>query len=231
MINKIGLLFDLDGTLIHVPENFFHILDKIIRDVIFTLTNKEVSRDELYAFWRSGRKFDEFLKKWGINDIEDFWRRFDEQDLEERKKMIERGEIYLYKDAKELIIELKDNQNIFLGIISNTPASIGNIELNLIDLPYNEIFKQIYLLGTEQQHKAKPQPDSIFEFMKKYQLKSEKMFIIGDTDLDIQAGQNANINTILIIRKHNKDIKSKTKTNPDYTLHNLMEIKKIILDL
>ncbi|MHA1385764.1 MAG: HAD family hydrolase, partial [Candidatus Helarchaeota archaeon] len=179
MVEKIGILFDLDGTIIHVPENFFEVLDKIIRDVIHNLTNNNVSSEELYAFWRSGRKFEEFLQKWGIHDTEYFWKLFDEQDLLERKKMIEKGEIYLYDDARALISDLRKVDNYLLGIISNTPASIANIELDLINMPYNKIFKEIYLLGTEKQHKAKPQPDSIFEFMKKYHLKNKNMFIIG----------------------------------------------------
>ena len=228
MSAKIGILFDLDGTLIHVPENFFEVLDKIIRDVIFTLTNKEVSKEELYAFWRSGRKFDDFLRNWEILDTEDFWKRFDEQDLEERKKMIERGEIFLFKDAENLLNDLKNDENLLLGIISNTPASIANIELELINLPYNEIFTEIYLLGTELQHKAKPQPDSILEFMKKYQISNKKMYIIGDTDLDIKAGQNADINSVLIMRKHNKTIKSMKNVKPDFIIRNMIDVKKII---
>ena len=94
---------------------------------------------EIHSFWRSGRKFDEFLRDWGIFDIDDFWRRFDEEDLIERKKMIENGEIYLFKDASDIINELKDENDIKLGIISNTPASIANLELDLIDFPYDKI--------------------------------------------------------------------------------------------
>lgn len=227
--NKKGVLLDLDGTIIHVPEDFFQVLDKIIRDVIYKLTKKSVTIEELYAFWRSGRKFDEFLRNWGINDIENFWYLFDEQDLIERKKMIEEGEIYLFDDARALINELKEKENIFMGIISNTPESIAKIELNLINMPYNKIFKEIYLLGTEEQHKAKPQPDTIFEFMKKYQLTKENMYIIGDTDLDIRAGKNADINTVLIWRKHNKSIEKISDIKPDYTIEDLLELKKIIL--
>ncbi|MHA1378475.1 MAG: HAD family hydrolase [Candidatus Helarchaeota archaeon] len=228
MSKKVGILFDLDGTIIHVPEDFFQVLDKIIRNIIYNLANKSVSLEEIYAFWRSGRKFDEFLHKWGIQDIDSFWKLFDKLDLVERKKMIENGEIYLFEDARNLINELKDNNDILLGIISNTPASIANIEFELINIPYKKIFKEIYLLGTDEQHKAKPQPDSIIEFMTKYQIANECMYIIGDTDLDIRAGENANIKTILIKREHNKSIESISDIKPDYIIENLMELKKIL---
>jgi len=55
------------------------------------------------------------------------------------------------------------------------------------------------------------------------------MYIIGDTDLDIQAGKNAKINTILIKRKHNSSIKFSNTNKPDYIVDNLMEIKEIII--
>ncbi len=142
--------------------------------------------------------------------------------------MIKNGEIYLFNDARGIINELKFINDIKLGIISNTPASIANLELDLIDLPYNKIFHEIYLLGTEQQYKAKPQPDTIFEFMKKYNLSNKNMYIVGDTDLDIQAGKNAKINTVLIKRKHNRSIEFSKDKKPDYIIENLLEIKKII---
>ncbi|MFX0137619.1 MAG: HAD family hydrolase [Candidatus Hodarchaeota archaeon] len=204
-------------------------MDIIITKVVYVISQKKLTKKEIHEFWRSGRKFDEFLKNWGIFDINDFWRRFDEEDLIERKKMIENREIYLYEDAKGIINELKYNNDIKLGIISNTPASIANLELDLIDLPYDKIFHEIFLLGTEQQYKAKPQPDTIIEFMEKYLLSNENMFIIGDTDLDIQAGKNAKINTILIKRKHNRSIKFSTDKKPDYIIENLLEIKNIII--
>lgn len=143
--------------------------------------------------------------------------------------MIENGEIYLFEDARGIINELKYNNEVKLGIISNTPASIANLELDLIDLSYEKIFHEIYLLGTEQQYKAKPQPDSIIEFMEKYQLSNKNMYIVGDTDLDIQAGKNAKINTILIKREHNRSIEFSANKKPDYIIENLLEIKNLII--
>lgn len=226
---RIGLLFDLDGTIIHVPENFFEVLDIILDRVIYNFTQKKLTKSEIHAFWKSGRKFDEILQKWGINDINEFWSIFDEEDLEERIKMIGEGEIYLFEDAKDIINELKNKTNIFLGIISNTPASIAYPELDMVKLSYNEIFHEIFVLGSQNQYKAKPQPDIIFDFMNKYQISNKNMYIIGDTDLDIQTGKNANINTIFIKRAHNSSILFSKSNKPKYIIENLIEIKNIIM--
>ncbi|MHA1383606.1 MAG: HAD family hydrolase, partial [Candidatus Helarchaeota archaeon] len=66
--------------------------------------------------------------------------------------------------------------------------------------------------------------------MKKYHLKNKNMFIIGDTDLDIRAGKNANIKTVLIKRKHNKSIEMISDIKADYIIENLIEFKEILIE-
>ena len=50
------------------------------------------------------------------------------------------------------------------------------------------------IIGAEQLKEAKPNPDGIYQVLKKYP--SDEVFMIGDTIIDIETGKNANVKTI-----------------------------------
>ena len=70
----------------------------------------------------------------------------------------------------------------------------------------------------------KPNPGMIYHARKKFRIKLEKSFVVGDTYKDILAGQKAKCKTILLKKKYNKSQKYK----PDYIVKNLKDILEII---
>ena len=69
-----------------------------------------------------------------------------------------------------------------------TPAVLKGLKLCQI----NDYFDLI--IGAEQLKEAKPNPDGIYQVLKKYP--SDEVFMIGDTIIDIETGKNANVKTI-----------------------------------
>ncbi|MHA1146098.1 MAG: HAD family hydrolase [Candidatus Helarchaeota archaeon] len=222
-----GLLFDMDGTIFAVPPHFFSTLDTILQEVVKKLSSckKNLSQKEIRAFWHSGRNFEKILIEWGIDNTDLFWYEFDEQDYLERKKMIHEQTVYLFPDAREVLNKLRQYPNIKKGILSNTPPKIAIMQFSVFNLDMG-IFDQTYFLGSVEQIHAKPSPVKIQEFMKIHGLHPENTFIIGDTSLDIKAGKNAGIKSILIKRHHNQDMIP--LVSPDYEIKNLNEIFSIL---
>ncbi|NHI92761.1 MAG: HAD family hydrolase [Candidatus Lokiarchaeota archaeon] len=197
----------------------------MLQQVVKELTNKELNEKEISNFWKSGRNFDKFLKRWGIINIKEFWDTFDQRDYQERVKMIDQGTCFLYPDTLKILENLKRYKNIKMGIISNTPAKIAQMELKKLNLSEN-FFDILLFLGTQQQKIAKPNPKSIELALKKIKINKKNTFFIGDTELDILAGKNAKINTIFILREHNT--KHELSVKPDYVIENLTEICNIL---
>jgi len=197
----------------------------MLREVVKELSNKTLTDEDAYKFWHSGRDFDRILASWGINDVAHFWHEFDTRDYDERLKMINAGTCLLFPESLNLIKKLSKISHIKIGIISNTPPLIAEMELEKLGLSI-QFFDVTFFLGTQQQKIAKPNPTSIELSMKELQTKKRNTYMIGDTGLDILAGKNAGIKTIFISRDHNKNYVFNVKA--DYTIKNLNEICGIL---
>lgn len=97
-----------------------------------------------------------------------------------------------YPQIIELLEHLKQ-QNIKTGIVSNK-FDYGVKELhkkfftNLID----------YAQGIDENIKKKPSPDAIFAIIDKLNAQNEKNIFVGDSEVDIETAQNANIPCISV---------------------------------
>lgn len=71
----------------------------------------------------------------------------------------------------------------------------------------------------------KPKPGMLLDLAEKYNVDLSQSFMVGDRDMDIQAGKAAGTTTILIKSKE------KTKEQADYTCPNLLAASRLICDL
>jgi len=72
----------------------------------------------------------------------------------------------------------------------------------------------------------KPNPGLIEKAIKKYSIDRDKSWMIGDSERDIEAAHNANIdNTILLGNK----LSSKEKTKAKFRIDSIQEIRQLIL--
>ncbi|MBD3229587.1 MAG: HAD-IA family hydrolase [Candidatus Lokiarchaeota archaeon] len=218
-----AVLFDLDGTLIRIPNNFLDLLNNIVRDTCSYL-GVELNGTDINELWFSGQNYKKILRKWGIKktDYSLFWKKFDEKDLDLRKKLIKEGEIFLYDDCLPVLDKIKSQNGTKLGIISNTPHNKANFELEQFGI--TKYFDCKVFLGSISQEHAKPEPDGILwclDRLNKFIKKNSLICYIGDSEIDIIAGKRAKILTAYVVRDHNNKI---LNTEPDIYLNSLHDI-------
>ncbi len=158
------------------------------------------SKDERNSLWRSGKEYVSILKRWGVSDPNDFWIKFDERDGIKRRKLIKENKLILYDDVIPTLKKL-NNMGIKIGIVSNTPDFIIEYELDAFKLePY---FDKVLGLGDDQSI-CKPEPDGINMILKEMKGSPAKTIFIGDSEVDLIAGQRAKVFPIYIDRNKEK---------------------------
>ncbi|MHA1269613.1 MAG: HAD family hydrolase [Candidatus Helarchaeota archaeon] len=221
------ILFDLDGTLIRIPNNFMSLINDIVRQ-----TCKELGIDclikDIHKLWVSGNNYKDVLANWGIkkSDYSKFWKIFDEKDLNLRKDLIKKGEIRLYDDSIPVLQKIKSMNGVKIGVVSNAPPKKASYEINQFNL--GDYFDCKIFLGSINQGHAKPEPDGIIWCLEKingFKNINKNVCYVGDSEIDIMAGKKANIVTAYVIRNHNN---KKLKFHPDLILNSLNDLLKYI---
>lgn len=180
MKKEIGILFDLDGTVLFtdtlIKESFKRVFEKYKPG--YTL-----SEEELLSFLGPSLK-DSFLRYFDSSMVEeliDYYRDFNHSHHEQY--------VYVYPTVIETLAYLKE-QNYPLAIVttkSNVAAYVGLDTFNL-----SKYFDVV--IGVDDVVNTKPDPEGINQAMQ--QLGVSKAVMIGDNRTDIEAGKNAGIYTI-----------------------------------
>lgn len=204
MKNK-SFIFDWSGTL----SDNFHIFCKICDIIFFELGRELISKDEIRMSPTSP-----YMK---------FWNKYlpnltrEEQCILFEKYSHQVGRPKLYKNARE-IINFLNRKGYKLFILSSDPISvlIPEIERSGFSNLITKIAGDIY-----------NKEDVISSFIREFNLDKNLTFYVGDTSGDVEAGKIAKVKTIGISWGfQNKEILS--KSNPDFLIDNLNEIKDII---
>lgn len=224
---KIALLFDLDNTLIEIKDTHNH-FDSIIIEVLKKKGLPIPALEDRNQLWRNV-DYKELLGSWGCQDPDDFWRLFDEIDFVKRKRRHDEKKIVLFDDVEDVLDELERNENVILGLISNTSPPIVNFELELFGL--KQYFPYIIALG-DNQEQCKPSEYGVRYLIDKIRqnetIADDEIYILGDSTTDIGAGINAGIQTVFINRRGKR--KEQIQPEPDYILDSLSEIFEILGD-
>ncbi len=217
MRNKIKtIIFDLDGTLIDVPDGDF--FDHLLVDSLMEIGCRVPSREQRDQLWESGKEYQNILKSWGVRNLDDFWNVFDRRDLEARQRLMDINEIKPYED----VVVLADLAKEFnLGIVTNTPVKLALLELNTYDL--TKYFDSIVALGTVDQKNAKPEAYGILKCIKELNSSPKESLVVGDKDSDIIAGVRAGTLTVIMVRS-----RFKTTVKADFVVNNLYELIEIL---
>lgn len=128
--------------------------------------------------------------------------------------------------VKELLDWLGKN-HITRMIYSNHIAP--NIIEQLIRLDIHQFFDEI--LGRPANDHShvhnRGKDEKLFEYVKKNKLKPKEVLTIGDTEEEIEIGKKAGYFTVGITGGFNTQARLK-KHNPDYIIHNMKELIKIV---
>lgn len=180
MKEKIGVLFDLDGTVLFtdtlIKESFKRVFEKYKPG--YTL-----SEEELLSFLGPSLK-DSFLRYFDsskVTELIEYYREFNHSNHLEY--------VYVYPTVIETLTYLREH-NYPLAIVTTKSNVAAYVGLDTFDL--TKYFDEV--IGVDDVVNTKPDPEGILLAMQ--QLDVDKAVMIGDNITDIQAGINAGIYTI-----------------------------------
>ncbi len=211
------MLFDLDGTLVKLPL-IWQFFDELLIETLLEFNISPPPQDTRFAVWHTGSNFETVIKSWGVEDYPTFIHRFDVRDYQKRKELINHGTIQLFDDV-DVLEPL--HKRFDLGLLTNTPPGIAWLEVKSFDL--EKYFKDFVMLGSVEQHIAKPEPDGFLRCLKNLDAQPEEAVMIGDSSSDIIGGNRVGMITVLVNRP---DQHTPVNLNPppDLTITDLNEL-------
>ena len=99
-----------------------------------------------------------------------------------------------YKGVSELLEWLK-NQGIYTGVLSNKPHSITIDVLQF----YFPCHKFDFIAGQREGVPRKPDPAGAIEFCETLGLSANEVLFVGDSEVDLETGQNAGIDCVGVL--------------------------------
>lgn len=126
-----------------------------------------------------------------------------------------------YDDIMKLLFALKARGNK-LAVLSNKPHHV--VENIVPTILGSDLFDMV--LGQKSDTPKKPAPDNVYNIINSLNFNAEDCFFIGDTNVDIFTGKNANIKTIGVLWGF-RDKEELVEAGADYIVSTPMEIAEI----
>lgn len=204
-MNKKGILFDMDGTLIntYVNINYKQALGEL----------KTVQKTLILKVMKSRVKSYADLEKRIMEEVEDIK---DGEEIMERvsKFLLEHYDnAPLKKDAFSFLDYLKKKGYILCLCTNNATEVVEHI---LIEKNIKQYFD--YVITSQQVTKAKPDPQMYLEALKNVSLTADECCVFEDSESGVEAAKNAGIVDIFVVND-----KEKKKFNDCITIRDFSE--------
>ncbi len=208
-------IFDLDGTLIDIKDiAWFRRIQRRVYEEFDVYLPED---DDLYtALKLPNEESDKYLKGIGVGDPKEYWARLEEEDHSERERLLDSGFLAPYPDIGAL-----NKLEGRIGLVSNTPRSIAELELKRAGIRH--LFREIFATQYNEKH-SKPHPYGIHKVLEKLKVAPENAIMVGDSELDVMAGTAAGTHTAHLIRDH---FHNYDRTSPTFFIHSLDELLRI----
>lgn len=211
---KDGCLFDLDGTLVDSLEDLALSTNRVLQT--HGLPTHEISEYN-YFVGNGVRKLMERALPDNRLDLleeclEDFQKDYDEHCLDHTLP---------YPGMRELIESLKGD-GIKLSVVTNKPHHLA---VKIVETLFPDTF--ITILGQQDLYPVKPNPESTFMALMAMRLSKDDCYFIGDSNVDIQTGYEADMDTIGVCWGF-RGRQELEKEGATYVVDTPMEIKDII---
>lgn len=117
---------------------------------------------------------------------DEFWRLY----LEKNGTLTQEANVP-YEGVEKLLSELK-KRDVRLAVLSNKD------EESCIPIVENAFGKGVFhrIFGGKEGVPAKPDPAAVFALMQEFEVISEDCLYVGDTEIDMQTGKNAGLDTV-----------------------------------
>jgi len=206
-----GIIFDIDGTLAATNElifaSFNHVAEKYL--------NKRFTNEEIVS--QFGPPEDVILKKWMHDNFDSA--RYDYYHFYQTQH---EAMASIFPGLTETITNIKKH-NIKLGIFTGKGKDSSIITLRAIDV--YDYFDLIITGDDVKEHK--PSPEGIHKFIETYNLKNERVLMIGDSIFDIDAAKDAGIKSALVLWDDFSRLKY-GHLQADYVFNSVDEFQKFI---
>jgi len=205
-----GFIFDVDGTLTSTNRLIFDSFNFIAKKYL----NRTFTDEEIVAMF--GPTEDVILKEW-------CGEKFDEARVEYYKYYSDNHwKAKLYPGMKEILDNLK-KKNFPLGIFTGKGREATMITLKKLGV---ENYFDLIVTGDDVKN-HKPSSEGILKFVNHFELKKERVLMIGDSVSDVKASKEAGIKVASVLwdsysKEKVKNLKS------DYYFHSVEEFKKFL---
>lgn len=207
------ICFDLDGTLIDSHKTIYNATLKSLSDLnIPAEIDEEIFREKI------GMHFVDIFNDMNIlvNDFEEFIK------IYKNNYFSFIDDSVLYADAETVLSEFS-SQGFKLSLLTTKAQDQAEIILEHFNI--SKYFDLI--MGRRNGMEHKPSAEPLLLICKELCVSPAESIIVGDTELDILCGQNANTKTCAIIHGYRTE-NSIAKYNPDFVVKDLKELKKLL---
>lgn len=205
------LVFDFDGTLI--DSNY--LIDLTIRETSKKILGKEIDQEKINKVW--GKVLTEQMMDLDPERVDELSEFYSDYYRKHRDEFTT-----IFDGIKEMLDELI-NLDCKLAIVTN--KGTGGLEHGLEMFQINDYFKMA--LSKSDVDKKKPHPEGLFRVMNFLGAKPEEVLFIGDSIHDIECGQNAGVDTVLVSWTV-IDLEALLKLKPTYVIDTPNDLVQIV---
>lgn len=211
-----AVLFDFDGTLADTLPYYIKAYDAALRSVGFVFDEKEIAQK---CFGKS-----EYIicKSLGIPEKTEA---FAQAYFSAVKNLFRNAPLF---DDTIGVLNFLKNRNIKIIVI--TFAYRWYIDQMMSQYKLENYFD--FIISKDDVTSPKPHPEAVLTAINKLSIMAQATMVIGDSKSDILMGKAAGSKTVLFTRKEYDlfySFEELKKTNPDFIVTNLDEIKKLVL--
>ena len=218
------IVFDMAGTTIDEDNIVYKTLQKAVNE-----NGIDASLEQVLSIGAGKEKLNaiqDIIKTVGLeedlqkaNNIFDFFK----QNLE---KSYEIFDLKAMKNAETVLLELR-NKNILVVLNTGYDKKTANFILNKIN--WRQFYHYDLLVTASDVKNSRPAPDMIHLAMNLFEIENSKNVIkIGDSQIDIEEGKNANCLLNIGITTGAQNKAQLKQANPDYIIDDLNEIFNLL---
>ncbi|WP_457558351.1 HAD family hydrolase [Candidatus Harpocratesius sp.] len=223
-----GVLFDLDGTLIHFQINYQKCRLQTIQILEEQGYPKNILSTESFVLKMLNEASSYFIQK----------KHYSKEKVLEIRKMVDQliaKEEFIAAQKAEIIpdmdkvLEYLTQSNLKLGIITLNTSKNAMISLQQAGI-YQYFPDPNVIIGRDRTSKIKPDPAHASSFLKYFGLNASEICIVGDHPSDIETANRLGAHSIAVVSsKHKKDeFKTPYFVKQEKPLPKLLELLKNI---
>lgn len=182
-------IFDLDGTLTDTLNSIAYSVNMVLREMEL----KEISDEQCTAFVGNGARY---LLEHALAVSGEAASARIEEAMERYGRIFQENCTYLVKPYEGIpeLLKAMQERGMKLSVLSNKP-----------DRQTKKVVREVlgeenfdFVMGQTEGIRRKPEPDGVYELMKKMGVSKEECLYIGDSEVDITTADRAGVTSVIV---------------------------------